>query len=349
VVDLGHTGEQDPTLESGGGRKRPLRGRVVLLAITAICLYFFAPSIGEVFAAWGRLGDVHTAWIVPAILCAIASYGCVWVVQAIAIGTRNWFAVITTQLAGNAFNRITPGGGATGMVMQTNMLTAAGINAPRAATALTVQSVLSTAALVAMPVFSIPFIIAGTQIPSRLLSAVWIGIPVFLVTMALGVAVFVFDAPLLWLSRVLARISPVVRRGSVPDAEFGARLLQSRDEIRDEVGPRWGIAVGASVLRWFFEYGVIIATLYGLDVQPDPALTLLAFVAASVLGLLPFTPGGLGFVEAGLTATLVLAGVSAGDALVTTLVYRLLTFWLPLQIGAGAGLLFRRRYPRPKI
>jgi uncharacterized protein (TIRG00374 family) len=102
------------------------------------------------------------------------------------------------------------------------------------------------------------------------------------------------------------------------------------------------------VLRWFFEYGVILATLYGLDVQPDPALTLLAFVAASVLGLLPFTPGGLGFVEAGLTATLVLAGVSAGDALVTTLVYRLLTFWLPLPIGALAAFIFRRRYPRPK-
>ena len=321
-------------------------GRVVLLLVTAICLYFFAPSIGEVFAAWSRLGRVHPVWMVPAVLCAVASYACVWVVQAVAIGTRNWFAVITTQLAGNAFNRITPGGGATGMAMQTNMLTAAGIDAPRAATALTVQSVLSTAALVAMPVFSIPFIIAGTQIPSRLLSAVWIGIPVFLLTMAIGVAVFVVDGPLLWLARVIARVEPILRRGSVPDPELGARLLQSRDAIRAEVGPRWGIAVGASVLRWFFEYGVVLATLYGLDVQPDPALTLLAFVAASVLGLVPFTPGGLGFVEAGLTATLVLAGVSAGDALVTTLVYRLLTFWLPLPIGAGAAVVFRRRYPR---
>ena len=166
------------------------------------------------------------------------------------------------------------------MAMQTNMLTAAGIDAPRAATALTGQSVLSTAALVAMPVFSIPFIIAGTQIPSRLLSAVWIGIPVFLLTMAIGVAVFVFDAPLFWLGRVIARDrSRSFGRGTVPDPELGDRLLQSRDAIRDEVGPRWGIAVGASVLRWFFEYGVIIATLYGLDVQPDPALTLLAFVA----------------------------------------------------------------------
>jgi uncharacterized protein (TIRG00374 family) len=308
----------------------------------------FAPSISEVFAAWGRLGRVHPAWMVPAVLCAIAAYACVWVVQAIAIGSRDWFSIITTQLAGNAFNRITPGGGATGMAMQTNMLTAAGIDAPRAATALTVQSVLSTAALVAMPVFSIPFIIAGTQIPSRLLSAVWIGIPVFLLMTAIGFAVFIIDVPLLWLGRVIARLRRFFPRGSDDDRELGPRLLRSRDAIRDEIGPRWEIAVGLSVLRWFFEYGVILATLYGLSVQPDPALTLLAFVAASVLGLLPFTPGGLGFVEAGVTATLVLAGVSAGDALVTTLVYRLLTFWRPLPIGAGAAVIFRRRYPRAR-
>jgi uncharacterized protein (TIRG00374 family) len=280
------------------------------------------------------------------VLCAIGSYGCVWLVQGIAIGTRDWFAIITSQLAGNAFNRITPGGGATGTALQTNMLTAAGIDAPRAATALTVQSVLSTAALVAMPVFSIPFIIAGTQIPSRLLSAVWIGIPVFLLMMGIGAAVLAFDAPLLWLARTIERVGPIFRRRPAADRGLGARLLTSRDEIRHDIGPRWEIAVGASVLRWFFEYGVILSTLYGLDVQPDPALTLLAFVAASVLGLLPFTPGGLGFVEAGLTATLVLAGVSAPNALVTTLVYRLLTFWLPLPIGAGAAVIFRRRYPR---
>ena len=61
-----------------------------------------------------------------------------------------------------------------------------------------------------------------------------------------------------------------------------------------------------------------------------------------------FTPGGLGFVEAGLTGTLALAGVSGGNALVTTLVYRLLTFWLPLPIGAVAWFVFRRRYPPPR-
>jgi uncharacterized protein (TIRG00374 family) len=54
------------------------------------------------------------------------------------------------------------------------------------------------------------------------------------------------------------------------------------------------------------------------------------------------TPGGLGFVEAGLTGLLALAGVSPGDAAVATLAYRLVSYWLPLPAGAIAALLHRR-------
>lgn len=44
--------------------------------------------------------------------------------------------------------------------------------------------------------------------------------------------------------------------------------------------------------------------------------------------------GGLGFVEAGLTATLALA----------TLAYRLFSFWLPIPVGLAAALAHRHRY-----
>jgi putative heme transporter len=60
--------------------------------------------------------------------------------------------------------------------------------------------------------------------------------------------------------------------------------------------------------------------------------------------MIPITPGGLGFVEAGLTATLVLAGVSAGTAAIATLAYRLVSYWLPLPAGLLAYGLYRRRY-----
>ena len=319
-------------------------GRVSFLALSVICLYLFAPSIAEVFSAYDRIGEVQPLFLVPATLCAIGSFACVWVVQAVALGTRDWFSVATTQLAGNAFNRITPGGGATGTALQANMLADAGFGVAHAATALTVQSVLSTAAVVALPLFALPFIIAGTQVPAGLLQAFWIGIPVFLLMVAIGTAIFVADAPLRGLGRAVTWTRGKLRRPATDG--LGERLLEDRDRIRHEIGPQWQLALGASLARWLFEYGVLVLTLCGLSADPDPALVLLAFVAASALGLLPFTPGGLGFVEAGLAATLAIAGISTGDALVATLVYRLLTFWLPIPIGGIAAWMFRRRHPR---
>jgi uncharacterized protein (TIRG00374 family) len=52
--------------------------------------------------------------------------------------------------------------------------------------------------------------------------------------------------------------------------------------------------------------------------------------------MVPITPGGLGFVEAGLTTLLVLSGVSADQAAVGTLLYRLASYWLPIPLGALA-------------
>ncbi|MBJ7471952.1 MAG: flippase-like domain-containing protein, partial [Solirubrobacteraceae bacterium] len=64
-----------------------------------------------------------------------------------------------------------------------------------------------------------------------------------------------------------------------------------------------------------------------------------------LLTQIPITPGGIGFVEAGLAATLVLAGVSAADAAVATFAYRLVTYWLPLPVGLVAFLVDRRFGP----
>jgi uncharacterized protein (TIRG00374 family) len=61
--------------------------------------------------------------------------------------------------------------------------------------------------------------------------------------------------------------------------------------------------------------------------------------------MIPLTPGGLGFVEAGLVGMLILAGVGAGNATVATLAYRLVSFWLPIPVGGAGYALFRRRYP----
>ena len=93
-----------------------------------------------------------------------------------------------------------------------------------------------------------------------------------------------------------------------------------------------------------FDYLALLCALRAVGAAPRPSLVLLAYTAAALLALMPFTPGGLGFVEVGLVGTLTLAGVPGPRALSATLLYRLVSYWLPIPAGGVAYLLFRRRY-----
>jgi glycosyltransferase 2 family protein len=57
------------------------------------------------------------------------------------------------------------------------------------------------------------------------------------------------------------------------------------------------------------------------------------YLTGSALGSIVPTPGGLGAVEAALTAGLVAAGMHGTEAASAVLLFRLLTFWLPVPVG----------------
>jgi len=129
-----------------------------------------------------------------------------------------------------------------------------------------------------------------------------------------------------------------------PLRQLPARLVRERDRIVGTVGPHWPRAVLATVGRWTFDYLTLLAAVAAVGGGARPGLVLLGFCAAQVLAQIPATPGGLGFVEAGLTAMLVLAGVDAGAAVLATFAYRLVSYWLALPVGAVAWVVHRRRY-----
>src|SRR5262245_46597289 len=214
-------------------------GRVVLLVVTAISLYLLAPSIGEVFSAWDRLGDFNPLALPLVLVLEMLSFACVWVLQAIALRTDRYDAVVLSQLAGNAFNRVTPGGGTTGTALQARMLADAGFDLTTAATAVTVQSLLVTAALVALPVLVIPGVITGTQLPENLLQAAWVGAVVFVLLAVVGTLLLATRRPVCVLGNFVARIANVFRRKRPKITGLGDRLLVERDAIRERMGSRW--------------------------------------------------------------------------------------------------------------
>jgi uncharacterized protein (TIRG00374 family) len=324
-------------------------GRVLLLSVTGVSLYFLAPSIVEVLEAWRKLDRFDAGWLVVLLACEAASFASIWALQRVVLPDVGWFDGATTQLVGNAFNRVTPGGGATGTALQARLLADAGYDLTRLAAALTAESAMISIAVLVLPVFSLPAILAGLNVPGSLADAAWIGIVVFALVAAAGAAVLRSPGPIAAFGDGTAWVVNRFRHRRPPIRDLGARLVEQRAVLRRSVGSHWALAGGTAVGRWAFEYLGLIVTLYAIGAHVEPTLVLLAFTFAELLGMLPFTPGGLGFVEAGLTATLALAGVAASDAVLATLIFRLVSFWLPLPVGLAALFIYRRRHPRTDL
>jgi uncharacterized protein (TIRG00374 family) len=317
--------------------------RVLLLLATAVSLYFLFPSLVDTFTQWRALAGLDPWWILLALVFEATSVMSLWEVQRIALRTSSWFAVGTAQLAGNAAGNVVPGGAATAGAFSYRMLVRAGVRGDDVAGGLTAVSVANTATVLAFPLLALPAIIGGLQAPRGLLTTAYIGAGAFAVAVAAGLASFLWDRPLLTAGRAvdaLLRLLPSKRdvHGT------GERLLKQRDGLRNAFGARWPFALCGIVGKPAFDYLGLICCLAAVGVRPNPSLVVLAYSGACLLALIPFTPGGLGFVEAGLTGLLTLAGASAHEAVVATLAYRLLTFWLPLPLGGIAYLLHRRRY-----
>src|SRR6187200_39136 len=149
--------------------------RGALLAITALSLYLLAPALLNVFGAWDRLEDINPLWFPAMLVLQAGSYGCMWAVQRLALRTRAWGPVITSQLASNAFGRVVPGGVAASGALQYAMLMRAGVPTAAAASGMTASSVLVFATLCALPVLAVPAVLGGAPVDPGLARAAVIG------------------------------------------------------------------------------------------------------------------------------------------------------------------------------
>ena len=320
-----------------------LRRTIFWLVITGVSLYLVTPSVLEVLGSYDDVQRLAPGWVAAMVVAQAAALACLWALQRLAMHVRGWYPIITSQLAANALAKVAPGGGALGAALQYRMLIAAGVQRPAAVSGLTATSLLTFAVILAMPVLAIPALIRGS-VAHDLLVVSALGLGLFVLLAALGTVLLALDRPIGWLGRVIQRLRNRVRPSAEPLRHLPDRLVRERDRILETRGPRWKRAVLATVGRWTFDYATLLAAVAAVGQGARPGLVLLAFCAAQVLTQIPVTPGGLGFVEAGLATMLALAGVDAAAAVLATFAYRLVSYWLPLPVGVAAWLLHRRRY-----
>jgi len=315
--------------------------RGVWALVTVVSIYLVIPSIVDTFSSWPELQRLREWSLLGMTGLMLASLVCFWLLLGLCLGSRRFDLMATSQLSSAAIARLVPGGSATATAVQYRLLKDAGVDEATAGTGLTVATLLNFAVLFALPVFSLPAIIFGAPIDSALVTGAVVAGVAFVGAAVLGGLFLMWDRPLAALGRLVDRAAARLGRVGSDTDPRAERYLSSRDLIRTHLADRWYWVVAASFGKWGFEYGALVLAVHGAGHDDTSSVLLLAFVVSSLLGRIPITPGGLGFVEAGLTSMLVLAGVAVGDAVLATLAFRLVSFWLPIPLGAVAYALHR--------
>jgi len=103
-----------------------------------------------------------------------------------------------------------------------------------------------------------------------------------------------------------------------------------------------------SLCNWLLDVACLVFAIRATGSPIPWHGLLLAYGAGIAAGTVWPAPGGLGAVEAAMTAALIAAGLHGGTVLTAVLAYRLLSFWMLLAIGWGVmAMLARRPQPRP--
>ena len=319
--------------------RRSVLGLGVFLLLSIAALYFLLPQIAGLEDTWRRIEDGSPYWMVLALLFGFGMFGG-YVAMFRGIFLRagaariGWRASYQITMAGLAASRIFAAGGAGGLVLTAWALRRAGLGRR-----LVADKTVTFLILTYMP-YMAALIVCGLGLRLGIFpGAAPFGLSVVpaviaLILTAIGVSTVLVPPDL---QRRLEGFA--VRRGRLGTwAQRLANLPASasagmRDALAHLRHP--DPALAGAVLFWGFQVAVLWAGFRAFGDAPPLAVVTMAFFVGMFGNLLPM-PGGVGGVEGGMIAALAAFGVDAGQAVVAVLLFRAVTFWLPMIPGVIA-------------
>ncbi|HEY7280314.1 MAG TPA: YbhN family protein [Actinomycetota bacterium] len=313
--------------------KKPVKRLVMLLLLLLVVEYLVLPQIPGIRHSLSLIADANIWLILAGVgLEAIALSAYAQLTRTVLpVETRPRFGrIVRIDLSTLSISHIVPGGGAVGAGLGYRLLTEAGVGGTDAGFALGTQGIGSAVVLNLLL-----WLALVVSIPLHGFN------PVYVTAAAVGaVLIGAFALLVLALTRGEARAAKVFRAVArkLPflDEEKVHRMVHRlAARIRSLLRDRRLLlrAIGWAAANWIFDAASLWVFLAAYGTPPGPVELMVAYGLANVLAAIPVTPGGLGVVEAVLTATLVGFGMTRGPAILGVITYRLVNFWLPIPVG----------------
>lgn len=336
--------------DSPPGRNKLLK-RVLQIALSLIVIglvFFFAlPKIADYSKVWAEIKEM--TWLELVTIAAVSLWNIVtyWFVMVASLPRSNYWQAMKVNQTSTAIANTMPGGGALGIGVTYGMYMSYGFTPTEISLSVAISGIWNNFVKLGMPIIALALLsIQGGASTSLVLAGL------------AGVGLMVTAIILFWLSlrseakaraignrlsRVASSITRILRRPAVK--AWGDSFARFRTDAIELLKRRWLQLTVATVVSHVSLYLVLLLTLRHVGVSQDEVgwiQVLAAFSFVRLVSALPITPGGLGVVELGLTAALVTAGGNRAQVVASVLVYRALTYLVPIPFGGITYLLWQR-------
>lgn len=326
------------------GVRRVLRPLLSLVVVGAIA--WAARTLVDWSEVWAAIVDMSWLEIVTLVVAAawnIATYLLVMMAAMPGLSYRDAFLVGQSSTAVSA---TLPAGSALGVGMTYGMYASLGHSGPDIALATVLTGIWNNFVKLGLPIVAFAALAIMGDATGTELTAALIGIGVLVA--AVGVFALMLRSDDLaarvgwWMQRVASPVLRLLHRP--PDPGWDRATVDFRRQTIGLLRRRWLSLSAATVISHLSLYFVLLLALRHMDVSEQMvtwAQVLAVFSLTRLVTALPVTPGGLGLVEVAMTAGLVVAGGPRPAVVAAVLIYRVLTLFVQIPIGAACYLYWR--------
>jgi uncharacterized protein (TIRG00374 family) len=319
-------------------KKIPRSVQTVLTLLLVGAILWFTLKGTDFAAVWANikaLTPLEMASLLLAALWNLVTYQLVW--MACTPGLKFGQALTVSQ-ASTAVGNTLPAGAAFGVALTYEMLGSWGFSRSRTTVPVLVSGVWNSFAKLGLPVLALAIVaLQGSSNPGRVTAAL-LGVAGLVVAIAAFALILRSERMAerigILAGRIVSRLLAIVHRPPVHGWELATVKFRSR--VIGLVAHRWAVITLATLVSHLSLYLVLLMSLRHVGVSNAEvgwAEVLAVFCFARLATAIPFTPGGVGVVEAVLIAGLVAAGGERSQVVAAVLIYRTLTYLLPVPIG----------------
>lgn len=295
---------------------RPSRGQFIFVLITLATLYVVLPQIGIFDDSLSILANAKVQYLIMAFVFVVtvnlfsgANY------TLLAKHKLKYSRTLLVQLAGNFVNRLLPAG-IGGMSINYMYLKANRHTSAQAASVVAVNNLLGGLGNSLL----LAYIFLGLGYNSDKFKVNPIRFDHNLLNYGLALVLLIsFVVGFKYRSRITEDVSSFIKQ-----------VFEYRKRFR-----RLGLALTSSIFLTLSNVLCLYYSAIALGFHLSLATMLIVLTVGVAFGSVTPTPGGLGGIEAALVASLIAFSIPASSALAITLIYRLISFWVPVITGIG--------------